>query len=101
MNEDRDTAATDLIRWTFSVNPARRAEIEHHLNDLGLDVLVRDESQFLVTWDEPEGDTDGLIEAIWAINGSPFEVTQEEFHQLGLHILHHSEDEEIPESNAA
>jgi hypothetical protein len=92
MSEDRNTPATDLIRWTFSVNPEHRAAIEGHLNDLGLDVLVRDEGQFVVTWEEPEGETDEVIEAIWAINGEPFEVTQEEFQRLGLHTLHHAEE---------
>ena len=70
MSEDPNPPATDLIRWTFSANPDHRAEIESHLDDLGLDVLVRNESQFLVTWDEPEGNLDEVIEAIWAINGA-------------------------------
>jgi hypothetical protein len=94
MSEDRNPPATDLIRWTFSANPDHRAEIEGHLDDLGLDVLVRNESQFLVTWDEPEGNLDEVIEAIWAINGAPFEVTQEEFHRQAVHTLH--SDEECP-----
>jgi hypothetical protein len=96
MSEDRNPLAVDLIRWSFSVNPDHRVEIEDHLNDLGLDVLVRNENQFLVTWDEPEGNLDEVIEAIWAINGEPFEVTQEEFHRLGLHALHHEEECPVP-----
>lgn len=91
MGDGHDAATIDLIRWTFTVNPDHRAEVEEHLNDLGLDVLVRDGSHFLVSWDEPEGNIDEVIEAIWAINGEPFEVTQEEFHRQTLLHLHHEE----------
>ena len=74
-------APIDLVRWSFTVDPARRAAVEEYLSGLGLDVLVRDDSHFLVSWDEPEGDLDEVIETIWAIHGVPFEVTQEEFHR--------------------
>ncbi len=93
MGESQNAAAIDLIRWTFTANPDRRAEIEEHLGDLGLDVLVRDGSQFLVTWDEPEGNIDEVIEAIWTLNGEPFEITQEEFHRQNLLHLHHDDGE--------
>src|SRR5262249_50873680 len=79
-----DTPSIDLIRWTFTSDPARRRELEDYLNDLGLDVLVRGEAQFVVTWEEPEGDADEVVEELWEINGQPFEVTHEEFGRLGL-----------------
>ena len=85
-------ATTDLIRWTFTIDPAHRPEIEGHLTDLGLDVVVYDESKFVVTWEEPDEETDPVIEALWALNGAPFEVTQEDFHRLGLHVLHHEDE---------
>ena len=86
-------ATTDLVRWTFAIDPEHRVAIETHLEDLGADVLVRDGRSFLVTWEEPESSLDGVIEAIWAIHTTPFEVTQEEFHRLSLHVLDHAEDE--------
>ena len=52
---------------------------------------MRDGTQFLVTWDEPEGNIDEVIEAIWAINEEPFEITQEEFHRQSLLHIHHEE----------
>jgi hypothetical protein len=85
-------SAPDLVRWTFSIDPARREAIESHLDDLGADVLVRDGRTLLVSWDEPEASLDGVIEAIWKLHGDPFEVTQEEFHRIALHSLSHSED---------
>jgi hypothetical protein len=84
---------TDLVRWTFASDPDHRAEIKQHLHDLGLDVVVHDEARFCVTWDEPEADRDSVIEALWAINGAPFEVTQEEFHRTSLLILHQDEED--------
>jgi hypothetical protein len=93
MSPELTEASTDLIRWTFTVDPARKAAIEEHLNDLGADVLVREGGQFLVTWEEPEGELEEEIEAIWALNGAAFEVVQEEFHRLGLHVLQHAEDD--------
>jgi hypothetical protein len=93
MSQEPNAAAIDLLRWTFSVNPKHREAIEGHLNDLGLDVLVHDDSKFIVTWEEPEGEVEEVIEAIWSLNGEPFEVTQEDFQRLGLHILHHADEE--------
>jgi hypothetical protein len=98
MSHEPNAPALDLVRWTFTSDPAHRAAIEEYLSDLGLDVLVRDECKFLVTWDEPDRDVDEVITAIWALNGAPFEVTQEEFHRLGLHTLHYVEDEEVQEA---
>jgi hypothetical protein len=92
MADGQNAATIDLIRWTFTIDPAHRDEVEEHLNDLGLDVLVRDGSQFHVCWDEPEGNIDEVIEAIWALNGEPFEITQEEFHRQTLLHVHHEDD---------
>ncbi len=91
MSLEAHDAPPDLLRWTFTVDPAHRQAIEAHLDDLGADVWVRDESKFQVTWEEPEGDLDEVIEALWSIHGEPFEVTQEEFRRLALHVLQHDE----------
>lgn len=91
MGDGQNAATIDLIRWTFTANPDHQAEIEEHLADLGLDVLVREGAHFQVTWDEPEGNIDEVIEAIWVINQEPFEVTQEEFHRQNLLHLHHDD----------
>jgi hypothetical protein len=82
----------DLIRWTFTSDPEHSTAIEEYLVDQGLDVLLYDECKFLVTWDEPEGDVEAVINEIWALNGVPFEVTQEEFHRLSLHTLYHADE---------
>ena len=73
--------------------------IEEHLTDLGLDVLVRDGTQFLVSWDEPEGNIDEVIEAIWSLHGDPFEVTQEEFHRQNLLHLNHDDGDDAAEAS--
>jgi hypothetical protein len=93
MTEPSGNPGRDLIRWTFTTDPYKRAEVEGYLNDLGLDVLVRGESLFIVTWEEPDHDLDEVIEELWALNGSPFEVTEEEFHRTSLLTLHHAEDD--------
>ncbi len=93
MSQEETTPSLDLIRWTFTINAEHRAEIETHLKDRGLDVLVSDESNFIVTWEEPDEEVDELIEEIWDLNGAPFEVTQEEFHRFGLHVLQYTGDE--------
>jgi hypothetical protein len=98
MSQGPDPSSIDLIRWTFTTDPAHRGEIEGHLVDLGLDVLIHDEARFTVTWEEPDREVEHVIEEIWEINGAPFEVTQEEFHRLGLHTLHHVEDEPSQEA---
>jgi hypothetical protein len=81
-----------MIRWTFTSDPEQSTAIEEYLVDQGLDVLRYEECKFLVTWDEPEGDVEAIIDEIWALNGAPFEVTQEEFHRLGLHTLYYSDE---------
>ena len=61
-----------------------------------------DDCKFVVTWDEPDREVEEIIAELWALNGAPFEVTQEDFHRLGLHTLYHVEDEgarKRPESN--
>lgn len=93
MSQETNAASTDLVRWSFTVDPARRASIEGHLADLGADVIVRDGQEFLVTWDEPDGDLTDVIEAIWGLNGDPFDVVQESFRRLELHTIHHVDDE--------
>lgn len=93
MSDQAATPSVDLIRWAFTVNPAHRAAIESHLHDLGLDVIVREDVHFLVTWDEPEPDQDidAVVEELWTINGAPFEVIQEEYHRTNLLALHHED----------
>ena len=48
-------------------------------------------ARLLVSWDEPEGNIDEVIEAIWAINEEPFEIAQEEFHRQSLLHIQHEE----------
>ena len=100
MSEADDTLSIELIRWTFTVDPAHRAEIEAHLVDQGLEVLVRGEDTLVATWDEPEGEIDEVIEELWAINGQPFEVIHEEFHRANL-LVYHVEEEEAGEDEKA
>ncbi len=99
MSPDTKSATTDLVRWSFAINPARRADVEAHLLDLGAEVLVREGQDFVVTWDEPEDDLAEVIEAIWSLNGEPFEVIQEDFQRLALHTIQ-QEDAEASEQAA-
>jgi hypothetical protein len=92
LESNANALSLDMIRWTFTSDPEHSVAIEEYLVDQGLDVLLYDECKFIVTWDEPEGDTEAVISAIWAINGAPFEVTQEDFHQLDLHTIYHTDD---------
>jgi hypothetical protein len=92
MSHSTNARSIDLVRWSFTVSPDHRTEIETHLDDLGADVSVRGEDRFTVTWEEPEADLEGVVEAIWSLNGTPFEVTQEEFQRLSLYTLEHAED---------
>jgi hypothetical protein len=93
MSEADETLSIELIRWTFTVDPAHKAEIEAYLVDQGLEVMVRGEDTLVATWDEPEGEIDEVIEELWAINGQPFEVTHEEFHRANLLVYHVEEPE--------
>ena len=86
----------DLVRWTFAVAPDRRNEIESHLHDLGADVLVRGGEHLVVSWEEPDGEMEELVECL-ELNGGPFEVTVEQFRRVGLHTLE-SDDAGIQEA---
>ena len=97
MSDVQTTATIDMIRWSFTADPARSAEIEAHLSDLGLDVYVKGEGRFTAIWEEPEGDPDEVVERLWEINGAPFEVTHEEFSRLSL-LAYHAEDEAATEA---
>ena len=85
-------AATDLIRWTFVVPEGAAEAVAEHLTDLGADVFLADDRTFHVTWDEPALELDPVVEALWTIAGAPFEITQEEFHRLAIHILQQEEE---------
>src|SRR5262245_53431825 len=98
MSDESNALSLDVIRWTFTSDPAHRVAIEQHLSDLGLDVMVREDCKFIVTWDEPDREVEDVIAEIWELNGAPFEVTQEELHRFGLHILHQVGDEESQEA---
>lgn len=98
MSQEQGTSSIDLIRWTFTINPAHRAAVEGYLSDLGLEVIVVEDSKFTVMWEEPDQEVEAVIEEMWGLHGEPFEVTQEEFHRLGLHTFHHAEDETASEA---
>ena len=91
MNSADNTLSIEMIRWTFTVNPEHRVEIESHLLDLGLEIQSRGDDAMVVTWDEPEGGIEELIEELWAMNGEPFEITHEEFHRVSLMVYHPEE----------
>ena len=93
MSPETKSSSTDLVRWSFTINPEHREAIEGHLADLGADVLVREGQDFTVTWDEPQDDLTEVVEAIWSINGEPFDVIEEGFQRLELHTIHHVDDE--------
>src|SRR5579883_2605154 len=97
MSQEENALTLDLIRWNFTIKPEHRAAIEEHLTDLGLDVIVHDDARFVVLWEEPDETADEVIEELWALNGEPFEVAQEEFHRTSLNILHHA-DEDVKEA---
>lgn len=92
MSAEPDTPATDLIRWTFTPDASRRDAVAAHLRDLGLDVQAREDGLVVATWDEPDGDPDALVDELWALHGSPFEITHEEFRRTDLLIYHHEDE---------
>ena len=100
VNSHDSPLSIELVRWTFVPSPAHRVEIETHLLDLGLEIQARGDDALVVTWDEPEGGIEELIEELWAINGEPFEITHEEFHRVNL-LIYHPEETEESESAAA
>jgi hypothetical protein len=98
VNSAGNTLSVEMIRWTFTVSPEHRVEIESHLLDLGLEIQARGDDALVVTWDEPEGGIEELIAELWAINGDPFEITHEEFHRVSLLVYH---PEETGEADSA
>jgi hypothetical protein len=98
MSEER---TLDLIRWTFTIDPSRKAEVVEYLGDLGLDVHVATDGQATALWDEPEDDldTDAIIEGLWEAHGSTFEVTHEEFGRTN-HMVYDAGDQESAEQAA-
>ena len=102
MTEGTSPTSIDLIRWTFTIDPERRVDLECYLIDLGLDVVVREDRQFVVTWEEPDRDVDEVIQELWAIYGESFELTHEEYHRLALLSVHPTEIEgDEPEREVA
>ncbi len=102
MSEEQGDAVIDVVRWTFSINPARRPEVESYLTDLGGEVYVRGEAQFVVIWDEPVADLDAVVDELWGIHGEPFEITHEEFHRIEMCVYHHEDEaSEGPEQAVA
>lgn len=94
MSDGTNAPPIDLIRWTFTIDPERRVDVECYLADLGLEVVVRDDRQFVVSWEEPDRDADEVIQELWAIYGEPFELTHEEYRRLTLlSVLPSSGDE--------
>lgn len=84
MSHEHDDPTIDLIRWTFTVDPAQLRAVETYLTDQGLEVHARPDGKIVATWDEPEGDIDEVVEGLWEVHGTPFEVTHEEFSRLNL-----------------
>jgi hypothetical protein len=78
MSPAPDDSPLDLIRWTFTADPARRRELATSLDDLGAEVSSQEDGRFLVLWDEPDA--------------APFEVTHESFRRLEL-LAYQAEDE--------
>jgi hypothetical protein len=91
MSDTQPAAAIDMIRWTFTINPEKCAEIETYLTDLGAEVLIRPECQLVALWDETEHDLDVVVEELWEIHGGPVDVTHEEFHRAEL-LIYHADD---------
>ena len=101
MTTDGADPSTDLIRWTFTLSAEAMEAVRAHLADLGAEVFVRDGQTCHVFWEETEVDLDAAVEAIWSLAGESFEITQEEFHRLELHILHPDEEEDGDDEAAA
>ena len=100
VNLPENPLSIEMVRWTFTVSPEHRVDIETHLLDLGLEIQARGDDILVVTWDEPEGGIDELIEELWAINAEPFEITHEEFHRVNL-LVYHPEETDEADSAAA
>lgn len=100
MSVDGEERTIDMIRWTFTADPSKRDELANYLVDNGLEVLVRDEETLVAIWDEPEGDIGEVVEALWEINGAPFEIVHEEFQRENLLVYEPEEVEEFAEAEA-
>jgi hypothetical protein len=83
----------DLVRWTFTADPAKKAELETLLVEEGAEVVANAEGEFTVLWDEPEGEMDELVEELWEANGATFEVTHEVFRRVDLQVYQQEGDE--------
>lgn len=101
MSAEETTLSIEMIRWTFTIDPAQRAAIEGYLTDQGLEVMVRGEDTMVATWDEPEGEIEEVIEGMWAVAGAPFDVTHEEFHRANLLIYQDESEGEDDEKAVA
>jgi hypothetical protein len=94
-----DEKSIDLVRWTFTADASKRQALVEHLNDLGLDVMVRAEGQVVAIWDEPgDADLDAVIDELWAIHGAPFDVVHEELHRTAMEVY---EADEAADRHAA
>ena len=40
MSENQPAVSIDMIRWTFTIDMEKRAQVETYLSDLGAEVLV-------------------------------------------------------------
>ncbi len=89
MSDGQETPHLDMIRWTFTTDASKKAEIETYLGESGIELLDRGEGNFVAIWDEPEGDVDEVIEGLWEALGSTFEVTHEEFRRTDLSVYEH------------
>ncbi len=85
MNDPQTPSTIDLIRWSFTPDPAHRAAIRDYLLDLGAEVLQQGD-RFIVLWDDPNEDLDEVVGELWDIQGTPFEITHEEFRRLSLSV---------------
>ncbi|MDX2037155.1 MAG: hypothetical protein SFX72_10925 [Isosphaeraceae bacterium] len=90
----------DMIRWTFRVEPEKAQEIEDRLVEIGMDVSIYDDGTFQTTWDEPDRELDSVVEEIWTLNGSPFDITQESFQRTSL-LVYHTEEVDEEEADPA
>lgn len=88
MADDKAGTGLDLVRWTFTAQPERRQAIIAYLSDLGVDVAVAADGHLVAIWDEPDADVDfdAVVDELWALNETPFELTHEEFGRSNLEV---------------
>jgi hypothetical protein len=94
MSDESAVGTIDLIRWTFAADPGRKGDIAAHLVDLGAEVHAGNDGHFTVLWDEPHDDLDEIVEELWLLNGTAFEVTHEAFHRVELSSYHQADESE-------